>query len=285
MLFFFNSMIFFSAFIFILGWINQNEKVKSFNESAFFFESVKAKRNKSQDILSKYKLPQGIPLKTIGLISLFLYVVLLMSKNWKNLFWLTFIWMLVFLVLESRRISIHEAIDKEMLPFMSQLNAFLIQESNLIKAIAQIAKSPQKGYIKDSLEEFSIAIKSGLSPEIAFSHLRQTTHHSYLSYVYLNMEQAFLKQGDILTLMGELEDEYTAIQIQNEKRLVSLRQHKKMALFSIGLMIFTLYKLMTSNDFFYSYYTQAGIPVFFVISGLILGSLYLLLKGLTTSTY
>ncbi len=161
-----------------------------------------------------------------------------------------------FAYLEMRIHHIVSQIDKDLLDFFTTINANLIQSQDLIKALVYAQAQVDNPYILKGIVRFNVTIKAGLSPDIAFSMLHESTIHPYLKYVYLNIEQAHLKRGDVIKLMGALEEEYSLIQVERNKRQIELSQYRKFTWISLGIVLLTALKVIRSQDYILNYYRQ-----------------------------
>lgn len=161
-------------------------------------------------------------------------------------------------LLELRIQWVHREIDKAMMPFFSAVNSNLLQNSDLIKALSIVPKLVKCPYLVNGIERFNITIKAGLSQEKAFSILLTQTSHVYLKYVFLNMEQAFIKRGDVVKLMSQLEEEYTLVQVEGQKRRYEIRQYRRYAWFALSLVGVIGYRLMTQQDYMGAFYSETS---------------------------
>lgn len=187
-------------------------------------------------------------------------------------------------MLEERLSYIDRCIDKSLLGYFASINAHLLEKQDLISALNQTEKSNISAFIKNDLHIFNASIRAGMPVQLAFDQLLKMTHHPYLKYVYLNIEQAFLKRGDVIALMGALEEEYTLIQIEHNKRRIELDQYKKMTWISLGIVSLTAWRVLQTHDYIRYYYREdaKGKPVMVLLVVLTLVGIGLLLKALKT---
>lgn len=176
----------------------------------------------------------------------------------KMLFWLMGI-CIPAVLLEWRLEWIDNKIDKSLFVFLSKANACLIQNEDLIHALLEIERSNTNIYIGKGLKVFNTAIRAGVSSEVAFSMLLDTTHHDYLRYIYLNIEQVHLRQGDVVELMRALENEYTAIQIELNKRKIELQHDRNLTLFSFVLVVMTAMRIIKTHDYIVDFYFSSAL--------------------------
>lgn len=176
----------------------------------------------------------------------------------KFLFWLMGM-SLPAVILEWRLEWIDNNIDKTLFAFLSKANACLIQNEDLINALLEVERSNTNVYIGKGLKVFNTAIRAGVSSEVAFSMLFDATHHDYLRYIYLNVEQVHLRQGDVVELMRALENEYTAIQIELNKRKIELQHDRNLTLFSFVLVVLTAMRIIKTHDYIITFYLNTAL--------------------------
>lgn len=161
--------------------------------------------------------------------------------------------------LEWRLEWIDNNIDKTLFAFLSKANACLIQNEDLINALLEVERSNTNVYIGKGLKVFNTAVRAGVSSEVAFSMLLDATHHDYLRYVYLNVEQVHLRQGDVVELLRALENEYTAIQIELNKRKIELQHDRNLTLFSFVLVVLTAMRIIKTHDYIITFYLNSAL--------------------------
>lgn len=176
----------------------------------------------------------------------------------KILFWIMGM-CLPAVILEWRLEWIDNNIDKTLFTFLSKANACLIQNEDLINALLEVERSITNVYIRKGLKVFNTAIRAGVSSEVAFSILLDATHHDYLRYIYLNLEQVHLRQGDVIELLRALENEYTAIQIELNKRKIELQHDRNLTLFSFMLVVLTAMRIIKTHDYIVTFYLSSAL--------------------------
>jgi hypothetical protein len=176
----------------------------------------------------------------------------------KILFWIMAM-CLPAVLLEWRLEWIDNNIDKTLFAFLSKANACLIQNEDLINALLEVERSNTNVYIRKGLKVFNTAIRAGVSSEVAFTMLLDATHHDYLRYIYLNVEQVHLRQGDVVELLRALENEYTAIQIELNKRKIELQHDRNLTLFSFVLVVLTALRIIKTHDYIITFYLNSAL--------------------------
>lgn len=161
---------------------------------------------------------------------------------------------LPFIILEIGLAHIEKAIDGELLGFLQSLNASLHQTEDLIKALKYSEKTVQNKYLKELLSNFNGSIYSGLDEKVAFQHFHRFAGHDYLKYIVLNLEQVYFRRGNLVKLVSGLEQEYTAIQVEMNKRKIELRQDRALTIGSMLLVLLTAYMVVKANDYIMTYY-------------------------------
>ncbi|MBE0451068.1 MAG: hypothetical protein IBX70_09495 [Clostridia bacterium] len=162
-------------------------------------------------------------------------------------------------ILEWRLEWIDNNIDKTLFAFLSKANACLIQNEDLINALLEVERSNTNVYIRKGLKVFNTAIRAGVSSEVAFTMLLDATYHDYLRYIYLNVEQVHLRQGDVVELLRALENEYTAIQIELNKRKIELQHDRNLTLFSFVLVVLTALRIIKTHDYIITFYLNSAL--------------------------
>lgn len=165
---------------------------------------------------------------------------------------------LPFILLEMGLAHIEKSLDGELLGFLQSLNASLHQTEDLIKALKYSEKAVQNKYLKDLLSNFNGSIFSGLDERIAFQHFQRFAGHDYLRYIVLNLEQVYFRRGNLVKLVSGLEQEYTAIQVEMNKRKIELRQDRALTIGSMLLVLLTAYMVVKANDYIMIYYLMTS---------------------------
>ncbi len=160
------------------------------------------------------------------------------------------------ILLEWRIERIEHSIDQSLFSFLSLMNATLLKTEDFLQSLIDMETTFENPYMLSNIKTFNHSIKAGISPELAFNRLTEGVSHEYLKYVYLNIEQTYEKNGDVMELMQALENEYTSIQIEFNKRKIELRHDRNLTLFSLLIVLFTAFRIAKSNDYITSFYTS-----------------------------
>lgn len=273
--------------LYLMGYKNQNDWHSPFHK--IHFQSFAIHEKFKNTVFSRYYYKtayhrtltkwQGMALAFLWAILLVLLVMFTTHLFWTQLFLLILGLLMPFFLLELRIQWVNRQVDQEMLSFFSIINSNILQSGDLIIALDKIPKMIPCPYISEAIEHFNLTLKSGLSEEKAFYYLQSSTSHPYLKYVYLNMAQAYLKRGDVVSLMAQLEEEYTLIHIERNKRLIEMRQNRRYAWFAFGLVGLIGLRIARKEDYIKHFYenTPFGKITLFFLSLLLLGTLLLLM--------
>ena len=166
---------------------------------------------------------------------------------------------LPYIMLEFSLSKVEYEIDGDILSFLQSISASLHQTEDLIKALKYAEKMIQNRYIKNLLTTFNTSIQSGLDEKLAFQYLYKFSSHDYLKYIVLNLEQVYFRRGNMIKLISGLEQEYTAIQVEINKRKIELKQDRVLTLLSLLVVLLTAYKVVNSNDYIMNYYLTTNI--------------------------
>ncbi len=166
---------------------------------------------------------------------------------------------LPYIMLEFSLSKVEYEIDGDILGFLQSISASLHQTEDLIKALKYAEKMIQNRYIKNLLTTFNTSIQSGLDEKLAFQYLYKFSSHDYLKYIVLNLEQVYFRRGNLIKLISGLEQEYTAIQVEINKRKIELKQDRVLTLLSLLIVLLTAYKVVNSNDYIMNYYLTTNI--------------------------
>jgi hypothetical protein len=233
-----------------------------------------------QTYLSRYVTQAQIKVATIAYLMAFL--IFWMASPWQSALKIGVVLTGIFLpfaVLELRLEHIERKIDAGLFSFLSKLNARLIQNQDLMQVLQLVESEIGNPYIETGIHHFNRSVRAGLSPEIAFDLLKGDVHHEHLRYIYLNIEQAYLKRGDVSALMRALENEYTSIQVELNKRKIELQTERNFVFLSLLFVGASAVGIARSNDFILQYYRTNAVGqavMIWLILGIFLG-LFLLI--------
>lgn len=176
------------------------------------------------------------------------------------------------LLLEKYIDRVDLSIDKGIFNLLTQINARMLKSEDILRALQETEQTINNKHIIKIISIFNRTIKLGLPPTQAFSRLQIVTRNEYLKYLFTNIEIVYLRRGNVHELMRALENEYTSIQIEINKRKVALEHEKNMTLFSMSLVVLTTIKIIKDNDYILTFYRAnsflTAVLALFVIIGL-----------------
>ncbi len=180
-----------------------------------------------------------------------------------NMFFI-FILILPIIILEQYRRIVSQKIDKGIFQFLTQINARLMKSEDIIKAISESEKSLTNKPLLYLVKQFNQTIKIGLPPERAFEKVQSQSLNEYLCYLFTNINIVYQRRGNVSELIKALENEYTSIQIEINKRKTELEHDRNMIGISLLIVFSITYKISIDNDYIISFYKMHnGIGVFF----------------------
>lgn len=171
-----------------------------------------------------------------------------------------------FIIIDLRAYQIEREIDQALFGFMARLSAQLIYKQDFIEALKSVEHKVKCKFIHSGLRRFNAAIRAGLTPETAFGNLLAQTHHRYLRYLYVNIEQSYLRRGDVVSLMSALEEEFTSVQVERNKRKIELYHYRNATLFGIGFVVLSAVLIIQHERQFLNYYLKY--PFYCIVLGL-----------------
>lgn len=176
------------------------------------------------------------------------------------------------LLLEKYIERVDLSIDKGIFNLLTQINARMLKSEDILRALQEAEHTINNKHIIKIISVFNRTIKLGLPPTQAFSRLQIVTRNEYLRYLFTNIEIVYLRRGNVHELMRALENEYTSIQIEINKRKVALEHEKNMTLFSLSLVVLTTIKIIKDNDYILTFYRAnsflTAVLALFVIIGM-----------------
>lgn len=176
-----------------------------------------------------------------------------------------------FVILEKYLSLIDLKIDQGIFELLTQINARLIKNEDVISALKESQCSLKNKRIVYIINQFNQHIKLGIPPVQVFSMIQTSIHNDYMKYLFVNIEIVFKRRGNITELMKALENEFTSIQIEVNKRKVEIEYEKNMMLLSIALVAMTVAKITNDHDYILEYFSQNDQMVTFVVIFIILG--------------
>ncbi len=177
-------------------------------------------------------------------------------------------------IMEYRIKKIDLSIDQGIFDFLTQLNAKLLKSEDVLMALDEVGHKLMNKHIAKVVRAFNQTLYMGGSPHLAFTMIKAAIDNEYLKYIFINIEIVYTRRGNVLELMRSLENEYTSIQVEINRRKVSLEHEKNMTLFSIVMVGWMVSKVIRDNNYVLEFYRThlllGGILVFFVIIGVML---------------
>jgi len=189
--------------------------------------------------------------------------------------------MIPVIIIENYIQAIDLSIDKGLFNLLTQINGQLVKSEDILKALQESQNKVENKYIAKILVEFNQYIKFGITPTLAFSRIRLIVNNEYLRYLFLNIEIVYSRRGNVVELMKALENEFTSIQIEINKRKVELSHERKMTAFSLMLLILTTLKIIKDNDYILTYYQSHTDFAFFLMTFVFAGIGFIIKANLT----
>lgn len=166
------------------------------------------------------------------------------------------------------------SIDHGIFDFLTQLNAKLLKSEDVLMALDEVGHKLSNKHIAKVVRAFNQTLYMGGSPQLAFTMIKSAIDNEYLKYIFINIEIVYTRRGNVLELMRSLENEYTSIQVEINRRKVSLEHEKNMTLFSIVMVGWMVSKVIRDNNYVLEFYKThlflGAVLVFFVIAGVML---------------
>lgn len=185
------------------------------------------------------------------------------------------------LLLEKYIDRVDLSIDKGIFNLLTQINARMLKSEDILRALQEAEQTIDNKHIIKIISIFNRTIKLGLPPTQAFSRLQIVTRNEYLKYLFTNIEIVYLRRGNVHELMRALENEYTSIQIEINKRKVALEHEKNMTLFSLSLVVLTTMKIIKDNDYILTFYRANSFLSAFLALFVIIGMGFVLKASFT----
>ena len=148
------------------------------------------------------------------------------------------------------------SIDKGIFNFLTQVNSRLVKSEDIMTAIRESQNGIENRYINKLIQKFNQAVKMGVSPARAFKTLQDSTKNEYIKYIFLNIEIVYKRRGNVAELMRAIENEYTSIQVEINKRKVELEHDRNLMLFSLLLVVFTTVKIINDHDYIMGFFIR-----------------------------
>lgn len=165
------------------------------------------------------------------------------------------------------------SIDHGIFDFLTHLNAKLLKSEDVLMALDEVGPMLTNKHIAKVVRAFNQTLYMGGSPHLAFTMIKSGIDNEYLKYIFINIEIVYTRRGNVLELMRSLENEYTSIQVEINRRKVSLEHEKNMTLFSIIMVGWMVSKVIRDNNYVLEFYKThiflGGVLMFFVVAGVL----------------
>lgn len=186
--------------------------------------------------------------------------------------YLMFAFCVPFFTLSFFRLREQREIEKGMIGFLQALNARLLVDDDIMKAIENTTEMVAPGPIRRILREFTLTFKVSCNPVAAFDKIREV-NHPYLRYIFLNIQNVLNSWGDAAELIRELENEYISVQTELNKGRAELQNDKLMTYFGLLMAGVTSFQVLSANTSMVKFYMSRPILsfllVFLAISGIV----------------
>lgn len=146
-------------------------------------------------------------------------------------------------------------IERGMVDFLSVLNSRLTVDDDIISALEHAKDIVSSKSIRRILSEFIVTTKVSCSPKLAFQKVGGLKH-SYLRYVFLNIENVLESWGDARELVQSLENEYISVQTEVNKGRAELQNDKLMTYIGLFLVVITSYNVFSADAQMVRFYSE-----------------------------
>jgi len=182
------------------------------------------------------------------------------------------------IAVEMIRNHLNKKIERGLFQLLTQFNSRLIKKEDVISAMYEIEKVIDNQPIRKILRHFNQSIQIGIQPEQAFQNTKWICINEYFKYILTNIEIVYKRRGNVIELMRALENEYTSIQVEVNKRKTELFHELRMILVSLMLVILVTIKVIKDNDYIVSFYS-GHFGLIITISLVVILGIILVVKG------
>jgi len=255
------------------------------------YQSMQTQENKFSQWLSSIQLDIlfGTKIRIEIILSLYMFyitVIFMVILQWLThdvwLIFACFLFMLIpLLALEYQMGCVRKHIDQQFMALMHALYAGLLQSEDVLHALIYAEKMIEDKYLNRLLKRFNQCVKMGLRSDIAFEQFRKGTFHAYMSYVLINIEQVYNRRGNILHLIENLQVEYTAIQIEINKRKLELKQERMLVVICLCVMLGVCITVKREANYIWLFYQNHHLEsvVIMTIAVTVFVTLFILIKS------
>jgi len=252
---------------------------------------MQTQENKFSRWLSSIQLDilLGTKVKIETYLSLYLFyvtVIFVIILQWfTHDIWLIFVCLLFMLIpimiLEYQMGSVRKHIDQQFMALMHAMYAGLLQSEDVLQALMYAEEMIEDKYLNRLLRRFNQCIKMGLRSDLAFEQFKKGTCHAYMSYVLTNIEQVYNRRGNILRLIENLQVEYTAIQIEINKRKLELKQERMLVVICLCVMLGVCITVKREANYIWLFYQNHHLEsvVIMTVAVTVFITLFILIKS------
>lgn len=182
------------------------------------------------------------------------------------------------IAIEIIRNHLIKKIERGLFQLLTQFNSRLMKKEDVISAMYEIERVIDNQPIRKILRRFNQSIQIGIQPEQAFQNTKRICINEYFRYIITNIEIVYKRRGNVTELMRALENEYTSIQVEVNKRKTELVHELRMILVSLMLVILVTIKVIKDNDYIVSFYS-GHFGLIIIISLVVIMGIILVIKG------
>ena len=182
------------------------------------------------------------------------------------------------IAIEIIRNHLIKKIERGLFQLLTQFNSRLMKKEDVISAMYEIERVIDNQPIRKILRRFNQSIQIGIQPEQAFQNTKRICINEYFRYIITNIEIVYKRRGNVTELMRALENEYTSIQVEVNKRKTELVHELRMILVSLMLLILVTIKVIKDNDYIVSFYS-GHFGLIIIISLVVIMGIILVVKA------
>lgn len=182
------------------------------------------------------------------------------------------------IAIEIIRNHLIKKIERGLFQLLTQFNSRLMKKEDVISAMYEIERVIDNQPIRKILRRFNQSIQIGIQPEQAFQNTKRICINEYFRYIITNIEIVYKRRGNVTELMRALENEYTSIQVEVNKRKTELVHELRMILVSLMLVILVTIKVIKDNDYIVSFYS-GHFGLIIIISLVVIMGIILVVKA------
>jgi|GEM_PF-2521811 len=266
-------------------------KLLEFKRFHSTYQSMQTHQKKVGSWLSNLQLDIlfGTQVKIETWLSLYVFyitIILVIVLQWfMNDMWAIAISLLAILMpimlLEYQMGVVRKHIDQQFMALMHALYAGLLQSEDVLHALVYAEEMIDDKYLKRLLKRFNQCLKMGLRSDLAFEQFRKGVFHDYMSYVLTNIEQVYNRRGNVLRLIENLQSEYTAIQIEINKRNLELKQERTLVVICLCVLLGVCITVKREANYIWLFYQNHHLEsiVLITLAVTVFVTLFILIKS------